>query len=175
MRFIRSFNDWELEETQRFISMINSRRTTRRERDKKFWMMDKYEQYIVKACYRQLEGECSNIISEGLVWNSCIPPKVSVFLWEVWWGKVLTLNQLKKKRGFQLTSRCPLCHKDEESLEHLLIHCPTVWGIWVAIISLLGMDWVSPLPAKDLMMEWKAFPVRKKARKLWKTILSSLF
>ena len=97
MRFIRSFNDWELEETQRFISMINSRRTTRRERDKKFWM-DQYEQYIVKACYRQLEGECSNIIPEGLVWNSCIPPKVSVFLWEVWWGKVLTLNQLKKKK-----------------------------------------------------------------------------
>ena len=34
LRFIRSFNDWELEETQRFISLINSRRTTKRERDK---------------------------------------------------------------------------------------------------------------------------------------------
>ena len=32
-----------------------------------------------------------------------------------------------------------------------------------------------PLMAKDLMMEWKAFPVRKRARKIWKTIPSSLF
>ena len=87
---------------------------------------------------------------------------------------MLTLNQLKKE-GFQLTSRCPLCHKDEESLEHLLIHCLAVWGIWVAIISLPGMDWVCPLLAKDLMVEWKAFPVRKKARKIWKMIPSSLF
>ena len=60
-------------------------------------MMDKNGQYTVKACYGQLEGECSNIIPEGLVWNSYIPPKVSVFLREVWWGKVQTLNQLKKE------------------------------------------------------------------------------
>ena len=26
----------------------------------------------------------------GIIWNSQVPPKVSVFTWEVWWGKVLT-------------------------------------------------------------------------------------
>ena len=61
------------------------------------------------------------------------------------------------------------------SLEHHLIPYPIVWGIWAAIISLPGMDWVCPLLAKDPMMEWKAFPVRKKARKIWKVIPSSIF
>ena len=65
----------------------------------------------------------------GLIWNSCVPLKVCVFTWEVWWGKVLTADQLKK-RGFQLASRCPLCQKDEETLEHLLIHSPAVWCLW---------------------------------------------
>ena len=38
---------------------------------------------------------------------------------------MLTTDQLKK-RGFQLASICPLCQKDEETLEHLLIHCPAL-------------------------------------------------
>ena len=37
---------------------------------------------------------------------------------KVWWGKILTMDQLKK-RGFSLASRCVFCGKDEESLEHL--------------------------------------------------------
>ena len=44
------------------------------------------------------------------------------------------MDQLKK-RGFSLASRCALCGKDEESLEHLLIHCPKVWCMWTAIFS----------------------------------------
>ena len=30
-------------------------------------------------------------------------------------GKVLTMNKLKKRGGFQLTRRCPLCKEDEET------------------------------------------------------------
>ena len=41
LRFIRPFNDWELEGTQRYISLINSKKTTRSERGKIFWMVDK--------------------------------------------------------------------------------------------------------------------------------------
>ena len=37
-----------------------------------------------------------------------------------------------------LASRCALCGKDEESLEHLLIHYPKVWCMWTAIFSLFG-------------------------------------
>ena len=36
MRFIRPFNDWELEETQRLISLISSRNISRGEKDKIF-------------------------------------------------------------------------------------------------------------------------------------------
>ena len=57
--------------------------------------------------------------------NPIVPIKVGFFGWEVWWGKILTMDQLKK-RGFSLASRFPLCGKAEETLEHLLIHCPKV-------------------------------------------------
>ena len=99
LRFIRPFNDLEMEETQRLISLISSKKIAQRERDKICWIVDKKGQYIVKAKYRQLEGGTCGRLPVGLIWNSCIPHKVSVFTWEVWWGKVLTMNQLKK-RGF---------------------------------------------------------------------------
>ena len=47
---------------------------------------------------------------------------VLFFAWEASWGKVLTLDQLKK-RGWTLANRCFLCYAEEESIDHILIHC----------------------------------------------------
>ena len=60
-----------------------------------------------------------------LIWNPCIPTKVAFFAWKVWWGKAMIMEQLKR-RGVSLANRYYLCGEAEESLEHLLIHCPLV-------------------------------------------------
>ena len=67
LRFIGSFNDWELEESHNFISLINNSRVNQRERDKIFWTVDKKREYSVKACYRFLEGGITNPLSEGII------------------------------------------------------------------------------------------------------------
>ena len=79
LRFIGPFNDWELEETQRLISLISSRNISQGEKDKIFWLVDKKGQYTVKANYSHLEGDLSGSIPTSLIWNNCVPPKVSVF------------------------------------------------------------------------------------------------
>ena len=43
-------------------------------------------------------------------------------------GKSLNYGAIKKK-GYQMPSKCPLCKKAEEDLDHLLIHCHTVSGM----------------------------------------------
>ena len=120
-----------------------------------------------------MENERIDNYLVGLIWNNRVPPKVSMFTWEVWWGKVLTGDQLKR-RGFQLANRCPMCKEEEENLEHLFLHCPTIWRFWALLIALSGMEWVCPLRIRDLMMGWSTFPIRKEAKKLWKAALSSL-
>ena len=135
--------------------------------------MDKKGQYTVKANYGHFEGDLSGSILASFIWNNCVPPKVSVFTWKVWWGKVLTMDQLNK-RGFELASRCPLYKEDEENIDHLLLHFPLVWGFWAALISLQGMEWVCSFLVKDLMVGWTTFPIRKKAKNLWQAALSSL-
>ena len=95
-----------------------------------------------------------------------------MFTYKVWWGNVLTMDQLKK-RGLQLAIKCPLCKEDEENIDHL--HCPSIWSFWVALISLPGIDWVCPFLVKNLMVGWTTFPKRRKAKNQWQAALSSLF
>ena len=104
-----------------------------------------------------------------MLWNPIVPTKVGFFAWKVWWGKILNMDQLKK-RGYSLASRCPLCGKVEETLEHLLIHCPKVWCMWTALFSLSGGGWVCPFLVKELMLNGLRPPLRKKDLKLWRAV-----
>ena len=109
-----------------------------------------------------------------LIWNICIPTKVSFFAWEAWWGKVLTVEQLKK-RGRQLASRCPLFGKDEESLDHLLLHCTKVYNLWAFIFTIFGFSWVLPGSVKDALVGWKGPPSRKSLKRVWMAAPLCLF
>ena len=67
-----------------------------------------------------------------------------------------------QKEGFHMASRCHLCGKVEEDLDHLLVHRPSVWGLWAALISISCLQWVCPYLVKDLLSGWAGFPVRKR-------------
>ena len=104
-----------------------------------------------------------------MLWNPVVPSKVVFFTWKVWWDKILTMNQQKKK-GFSMASRCPFYGEAEEALEHLLIHCPKIWCMWSALFSLSGVCWVRPFLVKNLFLGWPGLPLRKKVSKLWRVV-----
>ena len=66
-----------------------------------------------------------------------------------------------------MASKCPLCRNAEEELDHLLIHCPAVWGIWAALMSITGFQWPCPYLVREVLLEWSYFPIKKRSRKLW--------
>ena len=57
-----------------------------------------------------------------------MPTKASFLAWEASWGRVLTLDQLKR-RGWLVTNRCFLCLMEEESVNHSLLHCGVTQGL----------------------------------------------
>ena len=68
LRFIRPFNDWEMEETQRLISLISSK-IAQRERDN---LLDSRQdrpilQYTVKVNHRNLEEGTYGTLLVGLI------------------------------------------------------------------------------------------------------------
>ena len=149
-------------EAQRLISSISGSSVRLRVGDKILWDADKKGQYTVKANYMHMENARVDNYPVGLIWNSRVPPKVSVFTWEVWWGKVLTGDQLKR-RGFQLANRCKMCKEEEKNLDNLFLHCLTIWRFWALLIALLGMEWGCPLWIKDFMMGWSTFSYKKRS------------
>ena len=56
---------------------------------------------------------------------------------------MLTLDYLKR-RGRVLTNRCFLCEEEEESIDHLLVHCSKAKVLWDHLLGLVGVSWVFP-------------------------------
>ena len=93
---------------QRFINTVNSKTLRPQSRDRLRWKETKDGIFTVKSSFDLLEGGRQQLVQVKMIWNSIVPIKVGVFVGEVWWGKILTMDQLKKK-GFSLASRCPFC------------------------------------------------------------------
>ena len=73
-----------------------------------------------------------------VIWNLWVPSKVNFFAWEAIWGKVLTLDQLQK-RGWSLINRCFFCKEEEESINHIFLHCFLVKFLWQLVFDLFGI------------------------------------
>lgn len=73
-----------------------------------------------------------------------IPSKVSFFMWNVYFDKILTLDHLQS-RGWNLANRCIICLKEEESVDHLFVHCDMVMLVWSFFLSYLKIHWSFPV------------------------------
>lgn len=70
-------------------------------------------------------------------------PKINLFWWKVAHGKILTIDNLKKK-DFYLVNRCYLCNEVEETIMHLMFQCPYSKEIWYFFLMNLIIEWVFP-------------------------------
>lgn len=74
------------------------------------------------------------------VWDSKTPMKVNFFLWLAMRGRILTQENLKRRR-FQLASKCLFCGENEETVMHLLIDCKEVEKLWYYFYGVIGIQW----------------------------------
>ena len=94
-----------------------------------------------------------------------VQPKINFFAWEATWEKVLTLDQVQK-RGRSLANRCFLCHIEEKSIEHLLVHCTKIRILWELLFALFRVSWVLPLSIRKTLLGRHNLFVVKKHRKV---------
>jgi hypothetical protein len=87
------------------------------------------------------------------VWKAKVPPKVAFFVWTAALGKILTMENLRR-RGIIVVNWCCMCKVDGESVDHLLLHCPYAKELWDMIFGLFGLQWVMPKTVLDLMYCW---------------------
>ena len=90
--FSRAFNDWEVEEAERFLEWLHGKRVLGDVNDIVFWTETKSGKFPVKSLYLDLEAGCPSLLPSSCIWNVWVQPKISFCAWEATWGKTLTLD-----------------------------------------------------------------------------------
>ncbi|RVW82544.1 hypothetical protein CK203_047064 [Vitis vinifera] len=123
LNFLRDFNDWELGLVGDFLQILRGHKPSGVE-DSVLWSKGRRAHFRVKEAYNLLVRSEDTGFPSRSIWVTRVPTKVCFFAWEATWGRVLTLDRLQ--RGLQLPNRCFLCGCEEESVNHILIHCTVV-------------------------------------------------
>ncbi|RVW43416.1 Transposon TX1 uncharacterized 149 kDa protein [Vitis vinifera] len=172
--FLRAFNDWEIEEAERFMERIQSKRVFEDVEDTVLWTETKSGKFSVKSLFIALEAGGSSLFPSSFIWNVNVQPKISFFAWEATWGKALTLD-LVQKRGWALANRCFMCLEKEENINHLLLHCSRTRVLWDLIFALFGVSWVMPFSVRDTLLSWNGYFLGKKSQEGMESCPSSHF
>lgn len=118
------------------------------------WKGDVKGKFTMKGCYK-LQRDLSASIPLWpwkCIWRNKAPLKVECFTWLVAHGACLTHENLQKEGS--------LCVADVHfvkgrmrilSINHLFIHCSFTKKIWDLFFSILGVNWIAPNTAMELL------------------------
>ena len=164
--FLRPFNDWELEEVERFLHFLHNKKIRPFQEDRLLLKESISDGFSVRHMYRMLAYSPPLDFPCRSIWNPIVPPKLGFFAWEASWGKALTLDQLKR-RGIPLVNRCFLCEEKEETIDHLLIHCSKAKMLWDLLLAITDTNWVFPHTVRQYLLAWQRACVGKKRKRVW--------
>ena len=109
----------------------------------------------------------SGIFPWKSVWKAKVPSRVAFFVWTAALGKILTTENLRKRR-VTILDWCCMCKSSGESVNHLLVHCPIAWELWSMVLVIFGKSWVMPHDVVDLLSCWTGSRGKSEAGKIWK-------
>jgi hypothetical protein len=123
--FTRSFNDWEVEMVVEFFQVLSSAAVPNLVPDGLKWKCNKEGVFDSRSFYAALNNRLGVVFPWKCVWQVKAPPRVAFFMWSAAWGKILTCDNLMR-RGYTMAGWCCMCQCDEETVDHLLIHCSSI-------------------------------------------------
>ena len=129
--------------------------------------------FLPNLLFKELELEQLSDFPFKVIWKFWAPPKVGIFAWEATWGKILTLDNLQR-RGRVVANRYYFCGKEEETCNHILLHCSTTKDVRYLLFTFwcaLGPSLYNERVASQLA--WNFLGTEKV--KVWQTATLCLF
>jgi hypothetical protein len=167
--FTRPVQDWEMEMVLSFFEQLYSLTLRQGEDDRMIWSLSKKGIFEVKSFYtRLITRECLPFPWKS-IWRVKAPARVAFFVWTAALGKILTMDNLRK-RNVMVVEWCCLCKKSGESIDHLLLHCEVARDLWVSIYKLFGVVWVMPRRVIDVLNSWGGQVGYGPVREVWKLV-----
>ena len=90
--------------------------------DTMVWQLNRSSVFDVCSFYKSLLKAPSVFFPWQCIWSVKVPRRVSFFLWKAARGGILTIDNLVKK-NLPFVNWCCLCWCEEETVDHLLLHC----------------------------------------------------
>uniref|UniRef100_A0A2N9FKE1 Uncharacterized protein n=1 Tax=Fagus sylvatica TaxID=28930 RepID=A0A2N9FKE1_FAGSY len=150
LNFVRNVQDWEMDSMNSFLKLIYPVSLEGRGEDTLCWQQNPEKGFTVKSYYSCLSHPFSLPFHWKGIWKPKVPPRVAFFMWTVALGKVLTADNLRKRK-IVIISWCCMCKVDGESMDHLFMHCLVAKELWDTILSLFGVTWIMPQHVRELI------------------------
>ncbi|RVW45049.1 rRNA-processing protein UTP23-like [Vitis vinifera] len=138
-RFFRPFNDWEMEEVERFLSTIQGKRLNADVEDRMVWKETKNEIFTVMSLYNSLDQSCAVLFPWKIIWSPYVPTNVGFFC----------LGSFMGEGSYSRLAQ-------EEGLAKVL---------WDLVFSLFGVNWVLPFMVRDTLLDMR-LKKQKRHRKI---------
>jgi hypothetical protein len=116
--FIRLINDWKVD-TLASYSLLYSIKSRREGDDKLWWNLSRKGTFDVRSFYKTIAYKDNLSFSWKSIWRTKAPSKAAFFVWLVSLGKILILDNFRKRQVI-MVNQCFLCKLDGESIDHLL-------------------------------------------------------
>jgi hypothetical protein len=127
---VRIFNMWEE------VVSIASALVLNGEEDELIWKFQSSGVYSSQPLYVVINFWGVTLVYVPLVWSLMIPPRMHFFLWLVSKNKLLTRDNLGKRRRVD-EQTCLFC-SEEETTHHLLFECVVAKQTWNVISDVMG-------------------------------------
>jgi hypothetical protein len=109
--------------------------------------------FVVSSFYKVLVCNGGIHFPWKSIWQTKVPLRAAFFAWLAALGKILTMDNLRKRHVI-VVDWCCMCKRDGESVDHLLLHCEVACALWSAFFSRFGLSWVMPRRVADLYACW---------------------
>jgi hypothetical protein len=87
------------------------------------------------------------------VWKSWAPPRCKFLIWLALLNRCWTADRLAH-RGLDHPDHCPLCDQEDETIQHILTSCVFAREIWFRVLSLVGLQQLTPSQDDFVFQEW---------------------
>uniref|UniRef100_A0A2N9EI09 Reverse transcriptase domain-containing protein n=1 Tax=Fagus sylvatica TaxID=28930 RepID=A0A2N9EI09_FAGSY len=142
--FSRLAQDWEMESFLSFLEILYSVTITGIGEDKVCWQSSKAHIFQV-------------------------PPRVAFFTWTAALGRILTAENLRRRRIILVSWYC-MCKANGESVDHLLLHCVYAKELWDLVLAMFGMCWVMPGSVRELLAAWQGKMGKHPKHMIWRAV-----
>ena len=137
------------------------------------WGVDKSKCFTVGSYYRALLGMHCVSFPWKIIWKSRVQPRVTFFVWTAALGRILTIDNLQRRKVMVL-DWCCMCKNGAESIDHLLLHYPFAWEIRSMVFGLFGVYWVMPSSTLELLECWQCSFGNHRNFPIWRAVPHSL-